>query len=106
MPRWLLPVGLLTLALGGVAWIQQAQSRARSGFEAPDFELPDLRGATHRLSALRGKVVFLNLWATWCPPCRQEMPAMERLYERMPSRDFAMLAVSQDEDGVRSVGPF
>lgn len=106
MPRWLLPVGLLALGLATVAWVQQAQSRSRSVFVAPDFELPDLQGNVHRLSALRGKVVFLNLWATWCPPCRMEMPSMQRLYNQMPPRDFVMLAVSQDEDGAASVGPF
>jgi peroxiredoxin len=106
MPRWLLPVGLLALGLATVAWFQQVQSRSRSGFVAPDFELPDLRGNMHRLSALRGKVVFLNLWTTWCPPCRTEMPSMQRLYNRFQSREFAMLAVSQDEDGAAAVAPF
>src|SRR5207249_5572633 len=59
-----------------------------------------------RLSALRGKVVLLNLWTTWCPPCREEMPSMQRLYERLRDRDFQLLAVSQDEDGKRVVEPF
>jgi peroxiredoxin len=106
MPRWVFPVGFLALALAGVAWFQQMQSRTRSGFVAPDFELPDLHGNVHQLSALRGKVVFLNLWTTWCPPCRMEMPAMQRLYNRLPPREFAMLAVSQDEGGAVVVAPF
>ena len=71
--------------------------RARSGV-ASDLVVPDLQGNAVRLSALRGKVVFLNLWATWCPPCREEMPSMERLYQRFRTRDFTMLAVSADED--------
>lgn len=106
MPRWVVPVAFLLLALAGVAWFQQVQSRARSVFAAPDFELPDVNGNVHRLSSLRGKVVFLNLWTTWCPPCRMEMPAMQRLFNRLPPRDFAMLAVSQDENGAAAVAPF
>jgi peroxiredoxin len=106
MPRWVVPVAFLVLGLAGVAWFQQAQSRARSVFTAPDFELPDVNGNMHRLSSLRGKVVFLNLWTTWCPPCRMEMPAMQRLYNRLAPRDFAMLAVSQDENGAAAVAPF
>ncbi len=66
---------------------------------APDFAVPDLRGQAVRLSAYRGKVVLLNLWTTWCAPCREEMPSMERLYQRLRGRDFELLAVSQDEDG-------
>ena len=73
---------------------------------APDFSVPDLGGQAVRLSALRGKVVLLNLWTTWCPPCREEMPSMERLYARLRDRDFQLLAISQDEDGKRAVEPF
>ncbi|MFH1002537.1 MAG: redoxin domain-containing protein, partial [Chloroflexota bacterium] len=49
---------------------------------APDFSLTDLEGNTATLSALRGKTVFLNFWATWCPPCRQEMPEIEATYQQ------------------------
>lgn len=106
MPRWVVPVAILVVGLAGVAWFQQVQSRSRGVFIAPDFELPDLHGNIHRLSSLRGKVVFLNLWTTWCPPCRMEMPSMQRLFNRLPPRDFAMLAVSQDENGAAAVAPF
>jgi thiol-disulfide isomerase/thioredoxin len=61
-----------------------------------DFALPTPGGTTFRLSAHRGKVVFINFWATWCPPCREEMPSMERLYTRLKDRRFAMVAVSLD----------
>ncbi len=73
---------------------------------APDFAAPDLAGQAVRLSALRGQVVLVNLWTTWCPPCREEMPSMERLWEQLRGRDFKLLAVSQDEDGRRVVEPF
>ncbi len=73
---------------------------------AQDFELSTLSGEYVRLSSCRGKVVFLNIWATWCPPCREEMPSMESLYRRMKGRDFDMLAVSVDEEGSKVVRPF
>lgn len=106
MKRALLPVLLLLAALAGVAALQSAQRGPRTGYAAPDFALPDLTGVTHRLSAYRGKVVFLNLWTTWCPPCRMEMPAMERLHRSLSGRDFVMLAVSEDEGGADAVAPF
>jgi peroxiredoxin len=73
------------------------------GSPAPDFELPTLEGGTLRLSSLRGKVVFINFWATWCAPCRDEMPSMERLYGQLGDDGFAMLAVSVDEGGEEEV---
>jgi peroxiredoxin len=106
MKRLFLPIALLIAALGGVAALQVSQRGPRTGYPAPDFALPDLKGATHRLAEYKGKVVFVNLWATWCPPCRMEMPAMERLYQKLRGRDFAMLAISEDEGGVGAVAPF
>ncbi len=88
-------VALIVAAMLGLQWLQSAPA---SRYAAPDFTLPDLHGAPVRLNDLRGKVVFLNLWATWCPPCRAEMPSMEALYRRFRDRDFAMLAVSEDID--------
>jgi cytochrome c biogenesis protein CcmG/thiol:disulfide interchange protein DsbE len=68
-----------------------------AGKLAADFNLTDLGGNPISLSSLRGKVVFLNIWATWCGPCRQEMPSIETLYEEFNKEpDFVMLAVSQD----------
>jgi peroxiredoxin len=68
-----------------------------SGKQAPDFVAQDLKGQAVRLSSQRGKVVFLNLWTTWCPPCRLEMPAMETLAKKLAGDDFVMLAVSEDD---------
>src|SRR5271169_2002056 len=68
-----------------------------AGKLAADFNLTDLGGNPISLSSLRGKVVFLNIWATWCGPCREEMPSIETLYEEFnKDPDFVMLAVSQD----------
>lgn len=62
-----------------------------------DFSLKDLSGDTKQLSDYRGKVVFLNFWATWCGPCRTEMPSMERLYNTLKSKGFEIVAVNQGE---------
>ncbi|MBI3027992.1 MAG: TlpA family protein disulfide reductase [Candidatus Rokubacteria bacterium] len=78
-------------------------SRAQA---AKDFSLPTPEGKTFRLADHRGKVVFLNFWATWCPPCKEEMPAMERLYQRFKERGFVVLAVSVDVEGAALVNPF
>ena len=65
---------------------------------APDFLLQDMDEETHTLSDYRGKVVLVNFWATWCPPCRKEMPALEALYKKLGTDGFAVLAVNQWED--------
>lgn len=106
MSRSFAPVALLAVVLAAVAGLQYMKRGPHTGYDAADFALPDLQGRIHRLSELRGKVVFLNLWATWCPPCREEMPGMEKLYQRLKGRDFAMLAVAEDEGGAAAVGPF
>jgi peroxiredoxin len=95
-----------TVAVGLAMVAMLLALRQRGPALAPDFSVPDLAGQTVRLSALRGKVVLLNLWTTWCPPCRDEMPSMERLHQQLRGRDFQLLAVSQDEDGRRVVEPF
>jgi peroxiredoxin len=77
-----------------------------AGKLAADFKLKDLKGDEISLASMRGKVVFLNIWATWCAPCREEMPSIESLYNNFKAdKDFVVLAVSQDTDGA-TVGPF
>lgn len=76
------------------------------GKEAPDFTLQDLSGNKVALSSLRGKVVLLNFWATWCPPCREEIPSMVRLNQAMQGKPFQMLAVSIDQGGKEAVEAF
>lgn len=65
---------------------------------APGFTLEDMDGKKFSLKNYRGKVVLVNFWATWCPPCRREMPSMERLYEKLEGKNFVVLALNQMED--------
>jgi peroxiredoxin len=77
-----------------------------AGRLAPDFKLVSLDGQAASLSAMRGKVVFLNLWATWCPPCREEMPSIQALSRHFQKdTGFVVLTVSEDSDPSR-VAPF
>lgn len=71
---------------------------AQKGLLAPDFELQDTSGKVWKLSALRGQVVFINFWATWCPPCREEMPSMQELHKVMPQDRFKMLTILSNDE--------
>ncbi len=73
---------------------------------APEFNLPDIHGNNVALSQFRGKVVLLNFWATWCPPCRKEIPDLIELHNQYGGQGFAVLGISLDEDGARAVRPF
>ena len=73
---------------------------------AADFTLTNMHGEQVSLSQYRGKVVILNFWATWCPPCREEMPSMERLYQKYKDQGLVILAVSADENGKKAVSQF
>ena len=64
---------------------------------APDFTLSDQSGRQQRLSDLRGNVVLVNFWATWCPPCREEMPSLQALQDKLGQRDLRILALSVDD---------
>jgi peroxiredoxin len=75
-------------------------------YPAPDFRFPDLDGKIIRLSDYRGKVVLVNVWATWCAPCVYEMPSMEKLYKEFKGQNFEILAVSIDAVGDEAVAPF
>jgi peroxiredoxin len=73
--------------------------------EAPDFSLPDVTGRMVRLKGFRGTVMFMNFFATWCVPCREEMPAMERLHRTYKDRGLVVLAVDIRE-GAKTVRAF
>ncbi|MCH8159531.1 MAG: TlpA family protein disulfide reductase [Proteobacteria bacterium] len=94
------------LALGLVFSILAATSLASSGMEgqvAPDFALKSTTGENLRLSEYRGDVVMINFWATWCGPCRQEMPLLDELYGRYHRVGFNLLGVNIDDDTTRAL---
>jgi peroxiredoxin len=102
-PAGILRRGFLRFLTGlGIPGVLSAIKRPA----APDFELPDAKGKKRKLSEFRGKVVLLNFWATWCPPCRAEMPELNRLHHEYADRGFTVLGVAMDERGWRAVTPF
>ena len=107
---WVLPVlALLLVFVYGFLTrepVDSGDTAPRIGKPLADFTLPDLQGHTVQLAALRGKVVFVNVWATWCPPCVEEMPTIQQLYERLHGRGLEILAVSLDALGAQVVAPF
>lgn len=74
-----------------------------SGLPAPDFALKSSTGENLRLSEFRGDVVLINFWATWCGPCRQEMPLLDQLYTRYERVGFSLLGVNIDDDSARAM---
>jgi cytochrome c biogenesis protein CcmG, thiol:disulfide interchange protein DsbE len=95
---------VLILLIGAI-WIWWSRAEAgsttageiplpRQGFSAPDFSLQTPDGETYSLADLRGKPVLINLWTSWCPPCRAEMPALERVYAEYHDQGFEILAVN------------
>lgn len=97
--RWVAGAALGLAVLALILLGEKVPPPLARGSSAPAFDLPVL-GETGRLSLAdhRGRVVLLNFWATWCKPCEDEMPAMERLYRSLGSEPFEVLAVSVDED--------
>jgi peroxiredoxin len=92
----------------GIVWLQSAKYELLAvGKTAPDFALTDLNDKPQRLSDFRGKVVFLNFWATWCKPCREEMPSMEVLHKNFEKDGLVILAVSIDRvTTTKDIPPF
>lgn len=79
----------------------------QAGFLAPGFELKTMEGETVRLSDLRGQAVLVNLWATWCPPCRAEMKTLETVYNEYKGQGFTILAVNMThQDDRQAITPF
>ncbi len=108
--QWTLVAGVVMTAVFGVALaikLRPQLNLLEVGSTAPDFqavELPSGRPAT--IENYRGKVVLLNIWATWCPPCKIEMPSMERLHQKLAGTDFQLVAVSVDEEDSSVVNKF
>ena len=110
-------IHILVLALG-LAWIFVSADRSgastsgripapQQGFLAPDFELKTSTGQPVKLSQLRGQAVLVNLWATWCPPCRAEMQSIEKMYQEYREEGFTVLAVNMTyQDDPLAVMPF
>jgi cytochrome c biogenesis protein CcmG/thiol:disulfide interchange protein DsbE len=89
-----------------IFFLEYEPKQIQVGFPAPNFTFPDLNGQQVSLSDHRGKVVLVNIWATWCPPCKEEMPSMQKLYEKFKGENFEILAVSIDSTGRDAVAPF
>lgn len=92
---------VVLVATFAIVWLQSSKYEPLVvGKPAPDFALTDLNDKSHRLSDFRGKVVFLNFWATWCAPCVKEMPALDRLHNILAADGIDVLAVSEDREGL------
>lgn len=108
----ILPIVFL-LGLGGYALLVRTSTPSkpkppplRAGMEAPAFTYPDMEGKQISLKDFRGKVVFINVWATWCPTCTWEMPSMQAIYQKYRDQGLVMLAVSIDVLGKEIVAPY
>ena len=103
---FVLAVVLLFLSACDSSRQQEAVGSVQLDTVAPDFTLADLSGDEITLSDYRGKVVIVNFWATWCPPCRAEMPSMERLFQALKDDGLVMLAVNIEPNGRQTVPGF
>jgi cytochrome c biogenesis protein CcmG/thiol:disulfide interchange protein DsbE len=97
----------ISLSAGGAGNSTTDTSAPQKGFLAPDFTLKATDGKTYTLSELRGQAVIINLWATWCPPCRAEMPAIQKLYDEYKDQGLVVLAVNSTvQDDATAIAPF
>ncbi|MBW8056977.1 MAG: TlpA family protein disulfide reductase [candidate division NC10 bacterium] len=101
---WLTIATLLLFVMVLPAWGQHVAPELNH--HAPNFALPDLNGKMVSLSDYKGKVVLVNFWATWCPPCRLEMPTMEEAYRTYKAKGFEVIAVSVDAGPKSAVQQF
>jgi peroxiredoxin len=102
---------LVLLLIGRVGMVHaQVGSLRLTDFDpripAPDFAATSLSGETLSLLSLRGRHVLVNFWATWCPPCLEEMPSLEALAQQFESHELTVVAISSDEGGAATVAPF
>jgi|SRR6516164_5337912 len=101
MPKLMLLLLAAALGLNG-----SISAAAESKIQAPDWQLTDVEGKTMKLSDFRGKVVILDFWATWCPPCRAEIPGFVEIQKKYADKGFTMIGVSLDREGPSVVKPF
>ncbi len=108
VPGWIgalvavLALGLAVLPIrGGMRRARQAANLALAGVPAPDFRALDLDGNIHQLSEHRGSVALVNVWATWCPPCRAEMPELDRLAAEQADRGLVVFGISTEDEAVQ-----
>jgi peroxiredoxin len=98
-----LAIAILSLSMlyipinGAISRARQAANLALDGVPAPEMDAVDLDGKSHRLSDYRGQVVLLNIWATWCGPCREEMPALDQLYKERSAEGLVVLGFSVED---------
>ena len=99
-----LGLALILAALYSILVLQKNSSQtdfsvvpAQVNFAAPELTLADSQGVTHSLADYRGQVVLVNLWATWCPPCKEEMPALQSFYDKHINQGFTIVAVNDGE---------
>lgn len=93
-------LGVVFLVLGAllsVTLLFSQQGRRPKTFVAPDFSVVTLDGESLNLQQFRGSIVLVNFWATWCPPCREELPSLERLYRKLRPQGLSLVAISVDE---------
>ena len=113
------PILSTLVVIGAVAYYQMTQAKSMSPGElgtvstsvdapkqAPDFTLQDINGVQHKLSDYRGKVVMLNFWATWCPPCRKEIPEFAELQQEYGPAGIQFVGIAMDDEGATTVKPW
>lgn len=106
----------ILVLIAGASWIvlsgeteetAAVAAAPQAGFPAPDFTLKTAEGQTYTLSELKGQAILVNVWATWCPPCKAEMPAIEKMYNEYKEQGFVVLAVNSTfQDNPLNIAPF
>lgn len=105
LPLFLLSLGLILIVVSGYSILQEIPSAqsdlsvvpAQVNYPSPDLTLTDIQGVTHSLPDFRGQVVLVNLWATWCPPCKAEMPTLQSYHNKYSDKGFTVIAINDGD---------